>query len=525
MAEGMLSLSWNNHSSTFCQMLSALREVERYTDVTVACEGKFYPVHKLVLSTCSDYFLKMFECTPCKHPIIVLKDVKCKDMEALLSYMYAGIVSVAQSDLAQLIKAAELLQIKGLAVPDEVAFSNRKVRSMTDSSNSPHPKRHKRHDYCKEESQSIEVTSPFSPDYGDGDQQDRTDASVESETVNQNSFQEEEHTLENIEICQVRSNKDNTSVSPAENRGENKTSSQVCPTSNDEAMLDETMVKEEMVDEENCIGVTTTEFDYSTLGSDVGDDNEAEDDYSNLAVHSKYEQPCHNQSFLQRQFQPSEASSEIQPGPLLLQGWQNLSEVGEGTAGQGFSSDVNQEASLTGHMDSQPLYPLVSMTTDGQGTSGEGASEVEKSHSDVHDMQHNSFCYCFNSKKNISIQTNYMAMGKKNKKPYSCAQCQYATASKSNLIIHLRTHTGERPYSCPECSFTASFEYNLKVHMRTHTGEKPYTCPSCPLKFAQKAHLKNHLFTHTGEKPFSCQLCSAKFSRRSNLRRHIRTHQ
>ncbi|XP_045582836.1 zinc finger and BTB domain-containing protein 7A isoform X2 [Procambarus clarkii] len=494
MAEGMLSLSWNNHSSTFCQMLSALREVERYTDVTVACEGKFYPVHKLVLSTCSDYFLKMFECTPCKHPIIVLKDVKCKDMEALLSYMYAGIVSVAQSDLAQLIKAAELLQIKGLAVPDEVAFSNRKVRSMTDSSNSPHPKRHKRHDYCKEESQSIEVTSPFSPDYGDGDQQDRTDASVESETVNQNSFQEEEHTLENIEICQVRSNKDNTSVSPAENRGENKTSSQVCPTSNDEAMLDETMVKEEMVDEENCIGVTTTEFDYSTLGSDVGDDNEAEDDYSNLAVHSKYEQPCHNQSFLQRQFQPSEASSEIQPGPLLLQGWQNLSEVGEGTAGQGFSSDVNQEASLTGHMDSQPLYPLVRLDMDGVGAVRREVAVDKKSLSST-------------------------------AKRHACPYCAYTTNVSTCLMRHIRTHTGEKPFSCSMCSYRATTKNNLKTHLLTHTGEKPFSCPYCSHSSTTRGNLKAHLHTHFKNKIFTCNQCSYTCIQQKMLKVHMANHQ
>ncbi|XP_045582839.1 zinc finger and BTB domain-containing protein 14 isoform X5 [Procambarus clarkii] len=493
MAEGMLSLSWNNHSSTFCQMLSALREVERYTDVTVACEGKFYPVHKLVLSTCSDYFLKMFECTPCKHPIIVLKDVKCKDMEALLSYMYAGIVSVAQSDLAQLIKAAELLQIKGLAVPDEVAFSNRKVRSMTDSSNSPHPKRHKRHDYCKEESQSIEVTSPFSPDYGDGDQQDRTDASVESETVNQNSFQEEEHTLENIEICQVRSNKDNTSVSPAENRGENKTSSQVCPTSNDEAMLDETMVKEEMVDEENCIGVTTTEFDYSTLGSDVGDDNEAEDDYSNLAVHSKYEQPCHNQSFLQRQFQPSEASSEIQPGPLLLQGWQNLSEVGEGTAGQGFSSDVNQEASLTGHMDSQPLYPLVQLNSESQASSSRGSLEAVKVSTTLKKLHHILSKTRTPDNDSALVQNSELIQ----EKPFSCIFCSFRAVCQSKLIDHQRTHTGERPFSCPFCQAQFVRKSHLKQHLSTHTDERPYTCQYCPYRSRRMSTLKKHLDTHT----------------------------
>ncbi|KAK4324187.1 hypothetical protein Pmani_005189 [Petrolisthes manimaculis] len=61
----------------------------------------------------------MFERTNCKHPIIVLKDIKKDDLEALLNYMYVGEVNVLQNNLSGLIKAAEGLRIKGLAVPDE----------------------------------------------------------------------------------------------------------------------------------------------------------------------------------------------------------------------------------------------------------------------------------------------------------------------------------------------------------------------------------------------------------------------
>ncbi|KAG7172283.1 protein tramtrack, beta isoform-like [Homarus americanus] len=166
MAEGMLSLSWNNHSATFTHTLSTLREKERYTDVTLACDGKFYPVHKLVLSTCSEYFMNMFETTPCKHPIVVLKDVHCKEMEALLSYMYAGVVSVAQSDLPQLIKVAEALQIKGLAVPDESLCSNMKFGhtwSPTDDRSSPYPKRIRREENGSQTMRILEPRTGISP--------------------------------------------------------------------------------------------------------------------------------------------------------------------------------------------------------------------------------------------------------------------------------------------------------------------------------------------------------------------------
>merc|ERR1719187_746749 len=74
------------------------------------------------MSTCSDYFAEIFDCidkTPCKNPVVVLKDIKKSDLDALLDYMYLGEVDVRQSELSGLIKAAECLRIKGLAVPDE----------------------------------------------------------------------------------------------------------------------------------------------------------------------------------------------------------------------------------------------------------------------------------------------------------------------------------------------------------------------------------------------------------------------
>lgn len=119
---------------------------ESYCDVTIACDGKFYPVHKLVLSTCSDYFEQMFERTNCKHPIIVLKDIRSQELEALLNYMYVGEVNVLQNELAGLIKAAECLMIKGLAVPDEAPSKDVKEnkRSYASREDSPVSKRRKR---------------------------------------------------------------------------------------------------------------------------------------------------------------------------------------------------------------------------------------------------------------------------------------------------------------------------------------------------------------------------------------------
>ncbi|XP_045623602.1 protein tramtrack, beta isoform isoform X6 [Procambarus clarkii] len=119
MAEELLSLKWNNHQAHFVDILTFLREQEIFVDATLACGGKLYAAHKFVLSTCSDYFKQMFTKNPSKHPIVFMKDVTSRDLEALLDFMYNGEVNVPQSSLGSLIKTAEGLQIKGLAVPDD----------------------------------------------------------------------------------------------------------------------------------------------------------------------------------------------------------------------------------------------------------------------------------------------------------------------------------------------------------------------------------------------------------------------
>lgn len=131
---------------------------ESYCDVTIACDGKFYPVHKLVLSVCSDYFEQMFDRTKCKHPIIVLKDIRHEDLEALLNYMYVGEVNVLQSDLSGLIKAAECLRIKGLAVPDEEPTPQESKRSIPWAGEAPEAKRRR-----AEEGASQRLSSSQSP--------------------------------------------------------------------------------------------------------------------------------------------------------------------------------------------------------------------------------------------------------------------------------------------------------------------------------------------------------------------------
>ncbi|XP_042216114.1 zinc finger and BTB domain-containing protein 7B-like isoform X11 [Homarus americanus] len=449
-SDGMLSLSWNNHKATFCHILATLREKERYTDVTLACEGKFYPVHKLVLSTCSEYFEKMFEHTPCKHPVVVLKDVKPDELEALLSYMYAGVVSVAQNDLARLIKAAELLQIKGLAVPDEPPMKDSGKKnsypwSSRDDRSSPHPKRRRR----EEPIQSVQQ--------GAGSQASESPPSSPHPPEANNSWEQGKGVMQD----QREDSIDHRLSERTEPTVDYNSTKQEASHAQDS--VDETLVKEEIVDtvEDNQGEMLDSGMDYGSVGG--GDSSTGGDEQANKYTHhldAKHPQPL------------PEAVVEALAGPSGMQGWLGTGELGGGFGMlEGYSEDGSQEVhpSSSGPPGSQQAHQMVGLVYDPLKSGLGGAVVAGRGHTSTRKM-------------------------------HQCPCCLYTTINHSHLREHYRTHTGEKPFACPHCSYQSATKRDLKKHVRIHTGEKPFPCSFCSYRSATSSDLRKHTRTHSRPK-------------------------
>ena len=76
---------------------------------------------------------------------------------------------------------------------------------------------------------------------------------------------------------------------------------------------------------------------------------------------------------------------------------------------------------------------------------------------------------------------------------------------------------------CPVCGIILSPKTNVNVHLRTHSGVRPYECVLCLNRFRQKAHLMKHFRCSHNQKqpPFICLFCSIETATSNDLYRHI----
>ncbi|XP_045611106.1 protein bric-a-brac 2 isoform X2 [Procambarus clarkii] len=452
MEAEVLALKWNNHQSIFYHIISGLRTKGNYTDVTLACEGKFYPVHKLVLSTCSEYFCDIFDRTPCKNPVVVLKDIQCQDLEFLLDYMYIGEVNVRQNELTSLIKAAECLKIKGLAVPDEQpkhhasdggncnsGSRHRSAEYHAGDRNSPPPKRRRAED--RKISTSLIVEQPVDALQDDKSQGDRpfeetslpTPDCVEQQLPNPHHERERiesgEASLEAVELPSLPHIKVEQELTYHDNYD--------APLHSAKSSYDSDPFMQEK--EEDDGPKIEAEDSASVLGEDLGVT------FSNMlqSTLSSTDGVDHHSGLPHVSLEPWDGGTAARnlPGHNL-----------QGTAGSHNPLSHHQQKAAVAALgllhssgDSQPPLRLLPQQHRGAGSAP------------------------FAHQQNMMmgdglLPGDYLQQKDRPQRDYVCQFCGREFSHRTNLQAHLRIHTGEKPFHCLYCPYRTALKGNLKMH-------------------------------------------------------------
>ncbi|KAK7080686.1 hypothetical protein SK128_009851 [Halocaridina rubra] len=474
MGEDLLSLKWNNHKPAFFHLLKLLREKGCYSDVTLACGSKFFSVHRLVLMACSDFFSEVFDHTQCQKPVIVLKDIKGQELEALLDYMYLGEVNVQQVDLPGLIKAAECLRIKGLAVPDEDPTQTVKADSQKFSER---PAKRRRQEREARES-----------DRGS----DRTDVRTSYVSqANPSQYSQHRTDIEIIQNSELNSNIITVSHAGGETHINSHDGSLVQRSDLLKIQTDQTLSPSRSQSLETRIEHESHHQDTSQgqLNSGI----KHIETYTEGGTEIKVEQ-C-------------DLEVDMEPGCLKNE----VSEIQSNTltevAGGGeFAHFMTIEESLPHHMfqTTQQAGPSGLLRSQGRDTSSEAGNDDSLNRSGVVGNMYPSHLLA-------EATTEASASGVANQSdPIPSLLHMVEGRAGAEGIEHdvvPGSSEGGSQYSAPQRLPNAS--------------DRHFECMFCGRIFNHRGTLTRHVMIHTGEKPFVCQYCNFRTSRKSSLAYHV----
>ena len=90
-------LKFNDFQENTIKTFSRLREENDFFDVTlVSDDQKQIMAHKVVLSSCSEYFKNILKTNKHSHPMLCMTGITSIDLDNVLNYVYQGEVKIFQ---------------------------------------------------------------------------------------------------------------------------------------------------------------------------------------------------------------------------------------------------------------------------------------------------------------------------------------------------------------------------------------------------------------------------------------------
>lgn len=447
-------------------VFATLYQSEGLSDVTLACEDGNVRAHKLLLSTCSDYFLELFLESSSKRTVVVLPSVKVADLRVIISFIYTGEVNVSEDGLSDLLEVAEMLGVRGL----KAGGDENKSKEKKNIPNLNLIEAKSKEDDKADEGIEVENIAMSEDSCGDEEESQKSDnvdlvPSISITRVapkispeNQISILPSESIVKSPESI-INPEPNNSSEDIEENRKTNP----LMPKREPENRANNYIISDDIADEDN--------------DEDIEDDIEEE---TETPVSVKNELNMNNPF-----------SSPFQP--MMSQHSQYS---------QYFHSPNPYNFPSRSPLPSSPPFsnPLVSMSNLAAMYQQQQSPRQTKEKTPQILPNHRPLSY-------------YRETSQEGKVPMDMLP------EDVNAIMAQST----TPF-CPICTKDCGNFPNLRSHLQVHNSIRPYACTYCEAKFARVSHLNRHIRTHTGERPFGCERCGKSFARQDKLKLHMDRH-
>ena len=111
------SLKRDDFVSSIATSIGSYRKSSDFTDVTlVSNDEQFFPAHKLILASASDFFKAIFQKLLQNNAYFYLSHINATEMQCILDFIYLGEVQIPESSLKDFLALATLLKISNFAV-------------------------------------------------------------------------------------------------------------------------------------------------------------------------------------------------------------------------------------------------------------------------------------------------------------------------------------------------------------------------------------------------------------------------
>ncbi|XP_059479482.1 protein tramtrack, alpha isoform-like isoform X1 [Neocloeon triangulifer] len=529
MASQQYSLRWNNYVRHMTSAFESLRSDRDLIDVTLSCEGKKIPAHKMLLSACSSYFKDLFKENPCQHPVIIFRNVTFDDLMALVDFMYNGEVNVEQEQLASFLHTAELLQVQGLTNSNKDSETKTKKTAKQQDERVPAPEVQFDEDGHPSPYQSDERTStptrttgPPAAKKRKWQSPSRTASPAEVQAIPQGASsggegeEGEPHQMEDVPL--------KTEAAEYEDDDDEQASGADDIVEEQESIIAKIQKSDQLILTTSTSRSRASNSDHSLFGGNVMDmlSTSESGDMGNFVMAGPS-----NESMGQEGIQEIKLDGSDDE-------WNSIDELDPLDVTIDFIDSVYSEEKAEPKSTPKLITKAQRRSNQKPAVSHEAVKErpirsrkvplkLTAAESAVQQISKK-----YKARNRKEEKTRVMSYKGRNVGDYQCHICEYRFQTPNSLYAHRHMHKGET--TCPKCRKFFSRKDSMLIHLYArHYADhslftemkKHSTCWLCP---ALRNHKNPDIKLHISRKhlDFSrCPLCSRKFTKKREMLNHL----